>query len=327
MLNLWREMYQTAERFKKRHYTAGVVFTRSIDLLKGRFRLPTVCGRILDVYNLELTNKCSCRCASCPRTYALSRPVGSMDMGLYRQIIDQIAGRQKYVILHNFGDPLLHPEIDNCIRYAKRGGLKVLLSTVGNMLNDSLCGRLLDAGPDEMNFSIDAASADEFAEVKGIAGAYDTTVRGMLHFIGEKIRRQSPVRITVSMVSSAPQISSREFKRQWSIRGVDSVNIKWFHTYDGSVEDITGRSPEKIDSILTRKYSLCRFPWEKMTVLWNGDVVPCCLDFDAKYIVGNVMRQSLLEISGGAAMQALRSDIRTGNPKNRLCCTCLENKR
>jgi hypothetical protein len=41
---------------------------------------------------------------------------------------------------------------------------------------------------------------------------------------------------------------------------------------------------------------VCTFPFEKMTVCWDGKVTPCCYDYVKKYVLGDVHEQSLSQI-------------------------------
>jgi radical SAM protein with 4Fe4S-binding SPASM domain len=43
-----------------------------------------------------------------------------------------------------------------------------------------------------------------------------------------------------------------------------------------------------------------------LQILWNGDVVPCCYDFDGRMVLGNLRQQSIAEIWNGAAYGKLR---------------------
>lgn len=61
-----------------------------------------------------------------------------------------------------------------------------------------------------------------------------------------------------------------------------------------------------------------------MSVCWNGNVVPCCYDYDEKYILGNVKDQSLAAIWNGEPMRRLRNEFLENNVTNNLCKNCPE---
>ncbi|KXB03845.1 hypothetical protein AKJ45_00290 [candidate division MSBL1 archaeon SCGC-AAA261F19] len=46
--------------------------------------------------------------------------------------------------------------------------------------------------------------------------------------------------------------------------------------------------------------------WGDLKVLWNGDVTPCCRDYDAKCVLGNIQNKNLLDMWRGEQMNCLR---------------------
>ena len=50
----------------------------------------------------------------------------------------------------------------------------------------------------------------------------------------------------------------------------------------------------------------CRNLWQKMTILWNGDVTMCCEDVDGDWILGNLNEQSISEIWNRDKMLAIK---------------------
>lgn len=50
----------------------------------------------------------------------------------------------------------------------------------------------------------------------------------------------------------------------------------------------------------------CAAPYHFVSVLWDGSVVPCCLDHDGSIVLGNLREQSLQEIWTGEAAVCFR---------------------
>jgi radical SAM protein with 4Fe4S-binding SPASM domain len=60
-----------------------------------------------------------------------------------------------------------------------------------------------------------------------------------------------------------------------------------------------------------------------MVVLWDGRVVPCCYDYDGKYVLGDLRQNTLAEIFNEAPMRELRRALREGRAEDvSLCRTC-----
>ncbi len=58
------------------------------------------------------------------------------------------------------------------------------------------------------------------------------------------------------------------------------------------------------------------------TMLPNGDVVLCCMDYGRRHVIGNLLRQSYEEIHAGSAMGAIRVQAMTPAAGDLLCRRC-----
>lgn len=100
----------------------------------------------LNIYQIELTNRCSAHCAYCPQP-VLKRAKGSMTMATFKATLRAMRNRE--VSLHHFGEPLLHPHLLTFIRYASDAGFDTGFSTNGlglRRLTQGLLQQLADAG-------------------------------------------------------------------------------------------------------------------------------------------------------------------------------------
>lgn len=52
-------------------------------------------------------------------------------------------------------------------------------------------------------------------------------------------------------------------------------------------------------------------------VLWNGDVIPCCMDYFYNYIMGNAIEESIIDIWNNQEYKKFRNDYKKGT--NLLC--------
>jgi len=66
----------------------------------------------------------------------------------------------------------------------------------------------------------------------------------------------------------------------------------------------------------------CYQVWHSLVINWNGDVVPCCRDYNGTSILGNVREQSLRKIWNGRPMQNLRKAIARDRKSLPLCRSC-----
>src|SRR6185369_2034887 len=82
---------------------------------------------------IEPTNVCNLQCTYCPRedpTYKL----GMMSLDRFRYLINEIKEHPFIIAIHLWGEPLLHKELPNMIRYAVDSGIGTYVSSNFNRL-------------------------------------------------------------------------------------------------------------------------------------------------------------------------------------------------
>lgn len=99
------------------------------------------------VYHIELTNVCDLSCAYCSLTTS-ARAKGTMGEDVFRKVVDHMrrASPLNFMILHHFGEPLLHPKLAEFVAIAAEAGLNPGFSTNGEQLTPARFEELLDAG-------------------------------------------------------------------------------------------------------------------------------------------------------------------------------------
>ena len=256
-----------------------------------------------ELFQVEPTNYCNLKCPMCPHDL-MTREVGFMDLALYRSVVQQVRRYSASVRLHNMGESLLHRQISEFISYAKENGLTTILSSNASALTRRASERIIDAGLDELLISFDGVSKEIYEFCR--AGAnYNNVLANIDQFLQLRERRRtSSPKVTMSLIDmplTKGEIS--EFIRRWSPK-VDNVRIKPPRNWDGSSNRIN-----ELVSIPGQHSSgyPCSRLWTSLVVLWDGRVVPCCMDFDAKVVLGNMKEKTLAEIFNDRPMQALRA--------------------
>ncbi len=282
------------------------------------------------VFNIEMTNKCPMRCVMCPRTNNMTRPQGFMVFSLFKKVIDELVAvnpdyQEKHPVwLHHFGESLLHKEFGRFIRYAGEKGIHACLSINPVMLTHDVAVELLRSRPHIIYISMDGHDEESFEKIRGVKNIYQRSKDNVLQFLELKKKYNPRVSVTLSMIDFQLNAESVEkTKKYWeSLDGIDNFLLKDFSTWDGDTSDINLLAGKDHNTPDILQPVVCNFPWERMTVMWDGDMVPCCYDYDKKYVLGNVGAQTLSEIWNGKTMQSLRNEFITNNVTNRLCRNC-----
>jgi len=266
----------------------------------------------LNTVDFELTTRCNLTCGVCPVNTGLLKKErrGSMELDLFKKIID----RNTYLRRIRFtlwGEPLLHEDIFEFIDYARRHTKAyLLLYTNGTLLTPELSARLLDSGLDMIVFSIDGAG-ETYEKNRGFN--YDDLKARIRGFMEEKQRRKSPM-VTHVLAVGTPDVEAQmdAFMQEWESLGMDSVSVVSYSPF--------------AEQCATNLKNPCRFFWRGyLAVNWNGDVCPCCTDYNARLSLGNVKDHDydLGRFINSGKMQALRTTHINGKfPPP--CDTCYE---
>lgn len=275
------------------------------------------------LHQIEPTNACPYSCIMCPREQFMNRPVGFMDFPLYTKVIDEVASfssssREKEIELFHFGESLLHPEIAEMVAYGMRGGLNLVLSVNAPQLTPELAETILTNGPVKLIVSMDGYDAESYQKIRGKKADYNLAVENLEALLKMSQRNDSRSRIIVRMIRMQINKHAEDrFRARWQALGGD-VEIRDFFPWNkkdliplGIVEKYPPHMP-------------CPFPWQYLVVQWNGDVVPCCRDFNGINRLGNVAELSLKEIWNGAGYEHFREAMSEGSFEPSMCAECME---
>ena len=123
----------------------------------------------------------------------------------------------------------------------------------------------------------------------------------------------------VSLKKSSLQIDVSMVVCEKTENDIDTLKHEW-----GKVVDRIYFIPRLISGLRKER---CRELWRgNLTVLWDGRVVPCCVDFNGMMVVGNARFDSLTHLWNGEQMQKLRRlQRRRSFPP--ICSQCSEYKK
>ena len=130
---------------------------------------------------IEPTSRCNELCQQCPRTLLSREDDRDLSFDRFREIVDQFPALER-VVLHGLGEPLLNKELPLMIRYLKERGVTVLFNSNGILLTEKRGQALIDAGLDEYRLSMDGATRETYAHVRGV-DAFEKIWRNVGNFI------------------------------------------------------------------------------------------------------------------------------------------------
>ncbi|HNW94491.1 MAG TPA: radical SAM protein [bacterium] len=267
--------------------------------LRGAATAVMACRRFPAVLGIDPSGECNLRCDFCAPAVrrAGDRPAGDgprlLDYALFEQVIDESLrhGRRMMIIMHNWGEPLLHPRLAEMVRHIKttRAALQVQFSTNGVLLTEDTARVLIEAGLDGLVISVDAADAATYAARKG-SDRYQAVmenVRGFMR-VRQTLQRSNPF-VSAKMIRGldAPA-AEQSFLDQWQPL-VDRALLTKPFDWGGAVPQVP------VPAAARARYA-CHFLWYYPVINWDGSVNCCCASCHPAAKVGNVREMPLAKI-------------------------------
>ncbi|MFH1454649.1 MAG: radical SAM protein [Armatimonadota bacterium] len=263
---------------------------------------------------IEPTNICNLRCPMCPATHNKNIPHGFMSFSLFKKIVDEISDSIVDCYLFLGGEALLHKEIIKMVRYLKKKNICVLMDTNGTLLTKELAGELIAAGLDFVSFSFDGYDKKTYESIR-INASFDETLNNIITLLKlkQELKKNNPyVRIRTIEDSVKKGAFSKE-KKESFIRNFAGLHVEEFSAiqvgnwlgYVGQIPQYEIPPPQKIDTASPR-FSPCPQLWTALSIRWNGEVSPCCIDISNSMPLGNVKEKSIMQIWNGEPIKKLR---------------------
>jgi len=300
------------------------------------------------VFQLETTNVCNMKCVMCPRTDLMERKQGYMSVGDFENIIKQLEPHdsQKWkdwktyaekeflaktlayeedffyfmicaqtLILHGFGEPILDRNLGQKIALANKKGLPTYFSM--NPVNIKLekMKEFAEAGLDYIKFSLEGLDNETQQMYRRVTDVtFNETLKKIFDTIElfEKYNYKTKVILTRLSFKHDP-IGDKEYIDFWKqypvIAYIKNQHNRWLYQ-------------EETADYNTAEYMqrYCEFPWSSVSVLYDGTVVPCPLDYEGELKMGNLKDNTLEEIWNSQKYTDFRKMHAEGNfPKNHFC--------
>ena len=259
---------------------------------------PAVTRLLHPEVRYEVTDNCNASCIMCPRDkHEHGREHGIMDQAQYERSIDEVValGAEK-IVLTGFGEPMLDKRLEDKVAYASSKGLSTYFITNGSALTPRRARKLLEAGLSEMRVSFYGMRPETYnAVMQGLD--FNRTLKGVLEFLRLREELGATTRVQISYLELPENKSDTEAFREYWLPKVDAVEIWKPHNF-GDGRDYRDRTEEKTS---------CGRPENgPLQIQWNGEVIPCCYDYNNQIILGNAFEQPVLDVLNGPKYRLLR---------------------
>jgi sulfatase maturation enzyme AslB (radical SAM superfamily) len=272
------------------------------------------------------------------------------------------SGAVRLVLFHVMGEPTLHPHLVEIAKYAQRRKVEVCITTNGSRLQEDMLTALCRAGvkqiivslqtPDAKTFAMRGAKELSFAEY---ADRITTLVHTVLNditgnqteicisFLTSPLRRLIiPLFEEYNIIDTTPKL--REHLRAWAERLLKGTSAE--HRLPETLQRIQRATvfrqnhmavTERLSfqtrivgdwgnhfqqSLVKARFGYCPGLQENVGILWNGDYVFCCTDYDGRTSTANHRDMSLMDyLNQEVVQQTVRGfqDLKITHPHCQSC--------
>ena len=270
---------------------------------------------------LSFSYICNSKCPNCPYTNSNIRKTYRdrpfMNEDTFKIIADQCGKYNAWMRLSGGGEPMLHPKAVELVEYAKRVGSKVGLITNGSIFNEENSMRLLKTQIDMIEFSVDAADIQTYANVR-IGLSWDKLLRNVKRMVQLRNELKCSTKIIASAVNQI-DIDIEEVAKFWEPI-VDNFQKRKYLTW-GINNPL--KSADFTPYLPLDKNIPCPFIFERLNIDSRGKVMVCGFDIAAKTDMGNVHEKSIKEIWHGERFEYYRGmHLKRRGQEIELCKNC-----
>lgn len=301
-----------------------------IDLV-NRTKLETVIPlRTPFIINIDPSDRCNFQCKFCPtgdRELMKNTPgrnFGIMDFELYKKVIDDICtfeDKVKVIRLYKDGEPLLNPHFVNMIKYAKQSGCceRVDTTTNASLLTPELSLKIIDAGLDRVNISIEGVNAEQYADFSQYKIDFEKLVENIKFFYENKKQCEMIVKTNGDILTEEQkQLFLDTFGDITDGIFIESIMECW-PTYE--LEKVTVNEKRGIYGQNIKEVSVCPYVFYSFAVNSNGTISLCFLDWHRKLVIGDANTESVKDIWQSDKMKEYQKLFLKGERKTHPICS------
>ncbi len=286
------------------------------------------------ILQIEPTSICNLDCPLCPTgRKELGREYRHMTLNEFKPIIDDMESYLLFLVLWDWGEPLMNPELPAMVRYAAERGIKTVTSTNSHFFDDEeYLAELLRSGLSTLIVAIDSLYDKQY-QIYRKKGNLSKAITGLKKVLALKKNLNSDTIINMRMViMKQNEHELKEMRNMAKKLKVDKFTVKTLNPSCGLIamdKELVPVNPKyrrfkykKGTYERIRQNEPCRRVWQTSNIFSNGDVAPCCWDYNSEMKAGNVFETPFSKIWNSPAYRELRKRIyyeKDQIPKCGLC--------
>lgn len=231
--------------------------------------------------DIEVSSKCQIKCDHCFRQYMDIGENDFMPLDMYKEVVSDCGKHGLFTLKFSMrGEPLLHPDIVEMVRFAKESGVKeVWINTNGGMLNEKLAEGLVLAGTDWITMSFDGLG-DKYEAIRTPL-KYEESLAKLKLLRKMRDKHNAGTLLNVQTIWSAIKDNPDEY-----VNLMKSIVDRVAYNPDMNFKEII---------LVPQENFVCPRLWQRICITSKGNYLKCPSDFTMKEILGNVADYTVKE--------------------------------
>lgn len=285
--------------------------------------------------SIEPTTSCNLRCPQCPSGLrSFTRPIGMLSINEFEKKIQQFKSHLISIMFYFQGEPFLNPDFLKMVRISSKLRIYTVTSTNAHYITDAVANEIIESGLNKLIISIDGVDQATYQDYR-VGGNLEKVLEGTRLIVNEKKKTKSNHLWIVwqFVVFKTNEHQLPVIKKLAEEFGVDELTIKTAQIYDFEEAHHLIPDNSKYSRYILKngKYQIknkllnqCWRMWTSSVITWDGKIVPCCFDKDAKYQIGKLDALNFKSIWRSMPYQKFRLSLLKSRKEIDICKNCSE---
>lgn len=268
---------------------------------------------------VDPSSACNFKCKFCPcggankDVWDENKKVNIMPYEIYRKVIDDLTefpDKLKTLRLYKEGEPLLNKRLPDMVNYARKKNVarSIDFTTNASLLKKDLILALTDAGLDRINISIEALDAEGYKNISGVDIDFEEFKKNLEFLYKNKNGCHIFMKISDVGLGDHPENDFYNmFGEMCDEISVEHITPVW-PDFDLKGDLHNEKSLDIYGSKMANRTTaqVCPYLFYSLCVNSDGTVSACLMDWNHQLIVGDLKKESLIDIWNGPKMQEMR---------------------
>ena len=259
---------------------------------------------------IDISAACNAACPFCPRLYMPEdRSKGYMELELFKFILEEAKKEGiKNIRLYSTAEPTLHPKFDEIIDLLKQDDFFVSISTNASML-DKHIDALMKV--DLLQYSVEGWDKESYEKYR-VPLKFGKVYNNIKNFHNEKLKRKKYPK-TSSNLLLTKRTDLKQYMNLWG-DFIDEIQVHFMleaTTYENE-KFVSKRNPQLDDEYYDfeqkKEHFICGYPFNVLTVAFDGNIALCCNDFSASMNIGNIS-QGISSVFDSNILNTIRQEF------------------